>query len=500
MRDDPDQGTRRAPTVIPDDDVGYDHEPRISRRPSSILYPAGTPPRSSAPTEIQEGDAGAPRRRPLSRIAMGPGRISPGAITTSEKDGHLLPVSGTSPHTEGGPPAEHQYGDAPEHAPSDQLLRPHDGETTPRHVSTPEVDSQVLIPTGPHPQPSDVVIQGHDLAEAFNNAEDERRARHQAAEHVRDVKAQEAEARRDEEFRAHEAERQRIFEEGERKRNDTNEEMRQAIFKAAEEQRDAAAGEAESVRRDSIHSAIESVRAASIRSALDDAASQLDTVRMKDWEDERTRLNEENEQKVKSLQQEWEDERARLKEEHEKEVQALQEEQGKMQEEFVALRDSTEEQRIERERVETERIEQQQMELLQRDTALRDQLAEITDMMREKKTLCDERWTAKEERRGKKDTEFQELKDLIRSIMEDNEKAKAAAAEHKERDANKPGVSCITDVHSFWSHSFPGIDAVLEALDKLYAEQKASIETMANGKFSLHSGLVSAHKRSFRVA
>ena len=470
MRDDPDQGTRRAPTVIPDDDVGYDDEPRISRRPSSILYPAGTPPRSSAPTEIQEGDTGAPHRRPLSRIAAGPGRISPGAITTSEKDGHLLPVSRTSPHTEGGSPAEHQYGDAPEHPPSDQLLRPHDGETTPRHVSTPEVDSQVLIPTGLHPQPSDVAIQGHDLAEAFNNAEDERRARHQAAEHVRDVKAQEAEARRDEEFRAHEAERQRIFEEGERKRNDTNEEMRQAIFKAAEEQRDAAAGEAESVRRDSIHSAIESVRAASIRSAPEDAASQLDTVRMKDWEDERTRLNEENEQKVKSLQQEWEDERARLneeneqkveslqqewedertrlKEEHENEVQALQEEQRKMQEEFVALRDSTEEQRIERERVETERIEQQQMELLQRDTALRDQLAEITDMMREKKTLCDERWTAKEERRGKKDTEFQELKDLIRGIMEDNEKAKAAAAEDKERDANKPGVSCITDVHT----------------------------------------------------
>lgn len=347
-------------------------------------------------------------------------------------------MSRTSPRTEEAPETRHssiEYTDAPDHPPSEQPTHPREGGSTPRHPPTPEVDSQVPVPAGVH-VPASEADPDRRFADAFNDAEDERRLRHQDAERMRDERAAEAEARRDDEFREHEAERQRIFEAGENKRNQTSEEARQAIFKAAEEQRDLTAADAESSR------------SASIRSAIEEVVSRQGSVRMGDWEDERARLNEEHEQmceqKVKELEEQWAEERARLVEK----VEALQDERTKAEEEFLNLRDTTEAQRIERERVETERIEQQQVELQQRDQGLRDQLAEITNMLHEKKAECerlqalhDERYAAKEERRVKKDVELQELKDLVKGIMDENEKAKALAAEEKERDAGRPGVS-----------------------------------------------------------
>lgn len=370
----------------------------------------------------------------------------------------------------------------------------HPEDEVPPQVPTPEVDSQVPIPIGSPYPPSVVVIPDEDrFAEAFNNAEDERRIRHQDAERIRDERALEAEARRDDEFREHEAERQRIFEEGERKRNETNEAARQAIFGLAERDRDEEAEKAESTRTESI------------RDAIDEVASQRHSVLIQGWEEERGRLNEEHDEKVNALQQEWESERTRLLEEHDQQVKVLQDEQNKVQEELLTLRDTTEAQRIEKERVDAERMEQQQMELQERDSGLRNQLEEITNMLREKKVECErleamnnERWAEKEDRRGKKAEEVQALKDLIQRIVTDNEEAKAAR--EQERDVGRKGV-LHNVVNILKSDCWLGIDDVLEKLEQHYTEQKTSLQNMANGRCSVSSILSCAHGlKRFRLA
>ncbi|KAF8579981.1 hypothetical protein K439DRAFT_1358317 [Ramaria rubella] len=78
--------------------------------------------------------------------------------------------------------------------------------------------------------------------------------------------------------------------------------------------------------------------------------------------------------------------------------------------------------------------------------------------------MNEERYAAKEERRSKKDGDFETLKSLVQRIVEDNEAAKAQAAEEREREAGKPGV-----------------DAVLEALQKANQEQSALLSSLAEG-------------------
>ena len=447
LYEDHDRRTTRAPTVIEGFEPDREHRISSPRRPprshaTTPIIPGITPPRSRIQ---EEDDAGVPHRR----------TISPGAITEAERDGHLVPsVSRTPPYGESQvatpsearrrlpsrPESRAEYDRAaprPEQIPAvEHDARAPVGEppraVPSRPISAEEVaDSQVIAPTPGYRPPSEVVIPDEDrFAEAFNNAEDERRLRHQDAERLRDELAGQAEHRRDDEFHEHEEERQRIFEEGERRRNETAEATRQAIFEDGEERRDVAAEEGASMRASIIHSALEEVvsqREASLRSVVTEEREELRQSR-EACEAERAAL-------IKTM----EADHAHLQEAHEAQVKAL-------EEELVMLRETTETQRIERERTETERIERQQMEIMERDAGLRDQLADITNMLNEKKAECErlqaineERWAAKEERQTKKQEDFESLKGLVQRIADENEAARAQAAEEKEREGGKPG-------------------------------------------------------------
>jgi hypothetical protein len=423
-----------------------------SRRRTPRDDDAGPSLRSS-----REDGAGVPRRTPDEYAASVSRPISHGAITTSERDGNLVPISRTFTPPEGSATEHHpeQYRDPTEHPLSDQPGPSRQGGITPHHAPTPEVGSEVLIPTGDHPPPSEVVIPDFErFAEAFNDAEDERRIRHQDAERLRDERAVEAEDRRDEEFREHEAERQRIFEEGEKRRNEPR------VISGPGEDEARPASTAEDIH--SIHSSPKSPSdivagdaqssEVSVKNLEDDFArlneehEQNIRVLQQECEDERARLVEEHDQSVKAREQEWEDERVRIQEEHENELNDLREEQNKVQEELVTFRETTEAEKIERERIDTERIERQEMDHQDQISDLRTQLEEMTNMLDTKtaeyerlQALNDERWAAKEERRTKKVEEFQSLKDLVQRIIDENEAAKVLEAQERERDAEKPG-------------------------------------------------------------
>ncbi|KIJ39346.1 hypothetical protein M422DRAFT_257963 [Sphaerobolus stellatus SS14] len=141
-----------------------------------------------------------------------------------------------------------------------------------------------------------------------------------------------------------------------------------------------------------------------------------------------------------------------------------------LEEEVVRAREVQEAERNERVRVETERRAQGQGEATQRDNDLRAQLEEITNLLHEEaeceqlKALNDERYAEKQERRGKKDSDVDALKEMVQQLIAQNDAIRNEAAEHRASLEGKPGI-----------------DGVLEALDQRKQEHSALLSSIADG-------------------
>ncbi|KIJ34220.1 hypothetical protein M422DRAFT_263711 [Sphaerobolus stellatus SS14] len=197
----------------------------------------------------------------------------------------------------------------------------------------------------------------------------------------------------------------------------------------AEQEREAAASEAEQERQEeTLHA--ESERAAlsekAGRERLSSVASIAETI-ISEGESWKRRLNDMEEERAQLLRM------------------------------LCQQRENQEKDRMRQleERVETERREQFQGEAIQQDNDLRAQLEEITNLLHEKaeeceqlKALNDERYAEKQERRGKKDSDIDALKEMVQQLIAQNDAIRNEAAEHRASLEGKPGI-----------------DAVLKALD-----------------------------------
>ncbi|KIJ39337.1 hypothetical protein M422DRAFT_257949 [Sphaerobolus stellatus SS14] len=115
-----------------------------------------------------------------------------------------------------------------------------------------------------------------------------------------------------------------------------------------------------------------------------------------------------------------------------------------LEEEVVRAREVQEAERNERVRVETERRAQGQGEATQRDNDLRAQLEEITNLLHEEaeceqlKALNDERYAEKQERRGKKDSDVDVLKEMVQQLIAQNDAIRNEVVEHRVSLEGKP--------------------------------------------------------------
>ncbi|KAF8512755.1 hypothetical protein BU17DRAFT_69100 [Hysterangium stoloniferum] len=499
----------RQPTVIPSDPEDIERE--VGDRPKSrgsILVPPspGRPishgsrgevsPRPPSPGRpISHGSRGefsphpASPGRPISHGSRGefsPHPASPGRPISHGSRGEV------SPHT------THASGDQDPHG--KRRSSPDDDPNL--GLRTPSVDDDfVLLP------------RDERLSEVFNRAEDERRIRYAEAEQHRDVLATQAEDHREDEFLAREAERQKIFEEGEKKRNETCEATRNEILKSphevvpdvqdhphdheasdgqhdpdiqgsVESQHDPASGIHDredlhdapgdpddpvakqdnlptisietvadgSVSRSSTSSSKSSIATKSICTIAETIRSQC-ALEREEFEAEKARILQSTEDETANLQAEFDD--------HFRALEA----------EVIALREENETQKLAKEQVDAERRDQETVELVERDEGLHSQVNEISTMLEEKNAQCqrlqelnDEELAKAEERRAKKDTDFEKLKDTLQHVIDEKEAAKLLAVEEKEREADRPGL-----------------EQLLEAIKKLGEEQSASLTSLMDG-------------------
>ncbi|KAH0831167.1 hypothetical protein J3R83DRAFT_13743 [Lanmaoa asiatica] len=275
--------------------------------------------------------------------------------------------------------------------------------------------------------------------------------------------AQDAEGKREQEFRDNEDARERIFLDNEDRRDAETRQRGDALFHELEE-KIANVPPMSPISPAPVrpHSPDHASILESIHTATQDAASRhasdiLDTVRM-----EREEMARERE----SLAAERERERARLDEER----RLLDEER---EAKIAALEDELARTRAELDNERQLRMteaDEARMAAAERDEALRNQLADLTNMIQqnqalceEKKALMDERWAEKQRWKEERDGQMHELMGMVSRLVD--EQAAAKQREEEERQANE---------------GKPGIEQVLEELQRQNAEQRGLLDALSD--------------------
>ncbi|KAH7882953.1 hypothetical protein F5I97DRAFT_157718 [Phlebopus sp. FC_14] len=388
------------------------------------------------PTAPSEAGGRHPSRPPTSMPdAPEPQHPSAGIVMSSSperSDFHRTPSRG------GFPP------DVTERPPSDMV----------HHIPPPP-----HVPSHPYPGPGDVDF------EATLQAQHERMDN----ELVRFAEnADAAESRRDEEFRQNEDARDRIFVENENRRDAEMRQRSDALFQQLEDR-------VASVPPLPVPPPHDPERASIIESisAAQDAASRhasdiMDTVRMEreDMAREREALAAEREHDHAELAAE----RRRLDEEREAKIAALEEELARVRGELES----------ERQLRMTEENEAR-MAAVERDEALRAQLSDLTNVVQQNHTLCeekkalmDEHWAEKQRWKEERDRQMAELMGMVSRLVE--EQAMVRQREEEQRQANE---------------GKPGIEQVLEELQRQNAEQRELLNELSDSEYCIEVEVLS---------
>ncbi|KAG6330770.1 hypothetical protein ID866_8320 [Astraeus odoratus] len=455
-------GRRRpSPSVL--------HTPRPDYGDVGAGVPHGYPPHSpSQPTIIRLGgemdhvqpphhvviapSAGSPRRYPSPRRSVSPHTRYAQELMNVPDGGTAIPYL---PGEGGGrPPPRHptSYPGSAEGDPHDRRRTP--SRRTPSHGAPPpptdisegdngrppsEIAHRVPAPAAPeHVLPGPEHIQFpddlRDQHERLGEAERE------LAQIIHD--AHDAELKREDDFRTSEEARQQIFEENEAQRDAASRQRSDALFHELEERVANAPPLPVPPPRDHDQdqvSIIESIRTATQDAASRHAADILETVR-----GERELLDKEREQLAAERERERAGlaaERLRIDEEHAARVQALEEELDRVRAELDNER-----------QLRMTEADETRAAAAERDEALRNQLADIANMVQQNHSCCEENkamteahWAEKQNWKNERDNQIQELLGIVARVVEEQAAARQREEEARQANEGKPSIEEVLE-------------------------------------------------------
>jgi len=251
--------------------------------------------------------------------------------------------------------------------------------------------------------------------------------------------AHDSEMRREDEFRSNEEARQHTFLENEAQRDAETRQRGDALFRELEE-RVASVPPVPPIppipvpppRDPEQASIIESIRTATQDAASRHAADILETVRM-----ERELLEKEREQNAAERERERAElaaERQHINEEREARVRELEEELDRVRAELDSER-----------QLRMTETEEARTAAAERDDALRNQLADIANMVQQNHACCEDnkaaneaQWTEKQQWKTERDNQIHELLGIVARIVEEQAAARQREEELRQADENKP--------------------------------------------------------------
>ncbi|KAI9460678.1 hypothetical protein HD554DRAFT_2176531 [Boletus coccyginus] len=275
--------------------------------------------------------------------------------------------------------------------------------------------------------------------------------------------AQDAEGRREREFRDNEDAREHIFLDNEDRRDAETRQRGDALFHELEE-RIANVPQIPSVPpipvpppQDPDHSSIfESIHEAAQVAASRHSSDILDIVRL-----EREEMARERE----SIAAERERERARLDEERQHLDEEREAKIAALEDELARTRAELDNER----QLRTTEENEARMAAAERDDALRNQLADLTNMVQQNQALCEEKralmeehWAEKQRWKEERDGQIRELMGMVSRLVD--EQAAAREREEEQRQANE---------------AKPGIEQVMEELQRQNAEQRELLNAVS---------------------
>ncbi|KAJ7253065.1 hypothetical protein B0H12DRAFT_1233772 [Mycena haematopus] len=435
---------RTGGRLPPERDDGVPVAPPFSQRPGSPYQPPSVsrlPSGRTAGRVLPEHDDGVPVPTPSAQRAPLHEQGVPLSIPSAQtaRDEYRGPIAAPAPvpprHDEYGmpipPPAQSMYGDQGM-APEQSFMRPVTEEGARPLPGPGRVSPRPTVT----PFPVDLDRANAEREQLDRLADVENRLQEVA------VQAQDAEEQRERDFRNSEEERTRLFMEAEARREQEAREHQDAIW------RDAEGLGPPPPRPPTVHTdvgdgaSIHSVRASEEAASLL-AASIKDTV-----EAEREQFAREREEMAierARLEAERDAARAALMAEKEARVRAL-------EEELATLRGELDNEKQLRSTEDAEARERERQAFAESSEATRVQLGDITDLIQgqrdaceQKKTLMEERWNEKQERRQNKEFKWVELRDMVQKIHDDMEADRARAEDARLADEGKPGIEKVIE-------------------------------------------------------
>ncbi|KAG6380162.1 hypothetical protein JVT61DRAFT_8251 [Boletus reticuloceps] len=271
--------------------------------------------------------------------------------------------------------------------------------------------------------------------------------------------AHDADGRREREFRDNEDDRERIFLDNEERRDAETRQRGDALFDELEERIATAPPLPVRPPQDQAQdqaSIIESIHTATQDAASRHASDILDTVRMEREEmaREREALAAERERERAGL----DEERRLLDEEREAKIAALEEDLARTRTELDDER-----------QLRMTEADEARMAAAERDEALRNQLADLTNMIQQNQALCEEKralmeehWAEKQRWKEERDGQMRDLMGMVSRLVD--EQAAAREREEEQRQANE---------------GKPGIEQVMEELQRQNAEQRELLNSLS---------------------
>ncbi|KAG8904985.1 hypothetical protein FRB99_000899 [Tulasnella sp. 403] len=336
------------------------------------------------------------------------------------------------------------------------------------------------LPLPPTRTPT-VVVAPRPMSTASASAASLQRLQEMAQwqEEQRQIQAQQAEDRRREMlerveeherhrqavFDEHENERQRAFEEAEEERQRAAEARREELFRTAEERRRLLAETTEQARLE-VEAAVQDGISAStqaIEEVLVQAEKDRETIisRLTEVQDKAAADKLEAEERIGQLEVSLQEEHDRLLDEQRERIRAL-------EEELERQRQACEEEKRHFRDVETERWENRHALDEARDGAIRTQLDDITNVLHDRdmettdwRERQEQRYAEKAQRRVEKAERIQSLHDLVTNIIAEREEEKQRQEQERIAAAAKPGI-----------------ETILEAINRQAAEQTYMMRTM----------------------
>ena len=304
--------------------------------------------------------------------------------------------------------------------------------------------------------------------------------------------AHDSEMRREDEFRSNEEARQHTFLDNEAQRDAETRQRGDALFRELEE-RVASVPPIPPIpvpppRDPEQASIIESIRTATQDAASRHAADILETVRM-----ERELLEKEREQNAAEREREraeLEAERQRIHEEREARVRELEEELDRVRAELDGER-----------QLRMTETEEARTAATERDEALRNQLADIANMVQQNHACCEDNktaneahWAEKQQWKTERDNQIHELLGVVARIIEEQAAARQREEELRQADENKPS-ECASDLSNVnGPNGQLGIEQVLEELRNQNNDQRDLLNALSESAYRGNSYLYPANQ------